>query len=755
MLGKLKCFLSLILVGAIFSLSFSSFSVHAASDDETKTVKVGYYQNEVFEDGGYEGAIKKGYAYEYYRKISEYAGWTYEYGYGDFVDIYNMLLKGEVDVVAGLAYTEKRSSLIYYPEKPMGFESYGLVKHEGDDSLTSDPATLNGRTIGVLDSAIVDILNAYLKKERVNAEVITFSDYGNLLECFDRKEIDLIAAEIDGIYDRYHAEVMSYFGENDYYMCVSRKRPDLVRALNMAQAQLYVDNPDYISNLRNKYYPSALSSRAFNKTELKWLKEHEELTIGYLNDFLPYSDTDKNGNVTGMVADIFPYTFKQLGISSLTYEYKGYDTYDELIAAIGSGQVDVAFPVGGGLYYSEEDGILISEPVLSTLTDLVYSEKRPSTGTVDFAVNEKNKLQYYYIKNNYPHSSIKQYASLEDCLDAVEKGDVSYTTLNGLRTGLVLKNKSYDKLSFIQLSYQDDSCFGVKIGNNGLLMLLNRGIHIAGSDYQNMAFRYSQNLDKPTLKDFLKKYYWFIFAAILIFLLFIMHMLIKDIRIGRERIAEKERARIEIEKANRDKFVFVNKMANYMGEPLRGLNSLIHKAKITEDSNKVSNYIEEMEIYSSKLSEVINNILNMSRLESGQFKLEDKNQTFKGKRILVVEDTMQNQMVSGKILKKLGFEIQCASDGEEAYDKLNAAPEGYFDAIIMDMDVRGNDDFEAATKIRSLNNYAKADIPIVAITSEVPVNDEGTENKLFTEYYFTKPYDIAEMTEVFSKIFKS
>lgn len=755
MLEKIKFYFALTIAGVIFSLYFTSFSAYAASEDDTKTVKVGYYQNEVFQDGGYEGAVKKGYAYEYYRKISEYTGWTYEYVYGDFVDIYNKLLKGEVDVIAGLAYTEKRSTLIYYPDKPMGYENYGLVKHEDDESLTIDTSTLNGRSIGVLDSAIVDILNSFLKKERVNATVITFSDYENLLEAFDRKEVDVIAAEIDGIYDRYHAKVMYSFGENDYYLCVSRKRPDLLRALNTAQTQLMIDNPDYITGLRNKYYSSTLSSRAFNRTELDWIKNNDHLTIGYLNDFLPYSDTDADGKVTGMVADILPYTFKQLGISSLSYNYKGYDTYEELIAAVGDGKVDVAFPVGGGLYYSEEDGILITEPVISTLTDLIYSDKRPSVGTVDFAVNDKNKLQYYYIKNNYPHSSIKKFASLEECLDAVERGDVSYTALNGLRTSLVLKNKSYDKLSFIQLSYQDDSCFGVKIGNNGLLMLLNRGINIAGSDYQNMAFRYSQKLEDITLKDILKKYYWFIFVAILVFMLVVMYMLIRDLRLGRERIAEKERARVEIEKANHDKFVFVNKMANYMGEPMRGLNSLIHKAKITDDPDKVSNYIEEMEIYSSKISEVISNILNMSRLESGQFRIEDKNQSFKGKRILVVEDTMQNQMVTGKILKKLGFEIQCASDGEEAYDKLNAAPEGYFDAIIMDMDVGGRDDYEAAAKIRSLNNYVKADIPIVAITSDMTSGDGGEGSKLFTEYYFTKPYDITEMTEVFSKIFNS
>ena len=80
------------------------FSVAAhAEKTEPVTVKVGYYENEVFEEGAEEGAIKTGYAYEYYRKISEYTGWKYEYVYGDFNSLYDKLLNGEIDMLAGLA----------------------------------------------------------------------------------------------------------------------------------------------------------------------------------------------------------------------------------------------------------------------------------------------------------------------------------------------------------------------------------------------------------------------------------------------------------------------------------------------------------------------------------------------------------------------------------------------------------------------------------------------------------------------------
>lgn len=102
-------------------------SLRVCAQSETEAVKVGYYENEVFREGAGEGLVKNGYAYEYYRKISEYTGWRYEYIYGDFNELYEMLLDGKIDLLAGLAKTESRTGLIGYPDVPMGNEVYSFV----------------------------------------------------------------------------------------------------------------------------------------------------------------------------------------------------------------------------------------------------------------------------------------------------------------------------------------------------------------------------------------------------------------------------------------------------------------------------------------------------------------------------------------------------------------------------------------------------------------------------------------------------
>ncbi len=59
---------------------------------DSEPVRIGYYENEIFQEGASEGAVKTGYAYEYYRKLSEYTGWKYEYVYGSFGELYQLLV---------------------------------------------------------------------------------------------------------------------------------------------------------------------------------------------------------------------------------------------------------------------------------------------------------------------------------------------------------------------------------------------------------------------------------------------------------------------------------------------------------------------------------------------------------------------------------------------------------------------------------------------------------------------------------------
>ncbi len=472
---------------------------------DQKTVRVGYFENEIFQEGAGEGEVKTGYAYEYYRKLSEYTGWRYEYVYGGFSELYQMLLDGEVDLLAGLARTKERESIIGYPGKPMGSETYNMVKHASDDSITISYDTLSGKRIGVLDSAMVGVLERFLGEHGIRATVQKYPDHQSLLDAFDQNAIDALVAESDGTQDRNNAELLYAFGSSDYYLCVTKGRADLLAELDQAQEQLMIEEPNYINSLSIKYYSASISSRSMSAEEKEWLRNNNELRVGYLNHYLPYSDTDKNGGVTGLIGELLPKMLTELGVEGLRVTYQGFDNYDDVIAAMNAEQIDLAFPVGGGLYYSEQNGIYQSSTVESSATEIIYKGDYDQNTETHFAVNENNRMQYYYVSTYFPEAKITYYPSIEACLEAVNAGKVTATTLNGLRANDIIKSSRYNDLSMRQLGHVDDRCFGVKIGNEGLLKLINRAISIVGDEYlQNLPYRYMDALFTYTVIDFVR-----------------------------------------------------------------------------------------------------------------------------------------------------------------------------------------------------------------------------------------------------------
>jgi len=611
---KFSRLLNLYLFIALFSFSFAPlFSENSLS---TK-IRVGYYENEVFQEGAKPGSVKKGYAYEYYQKISEYTGWKYEYIYGSYGELYQMLLDGKIDLLAGLAKNKERENKIAYPENAMGEETYSLLKHDSDEEITSSYTTLNGKSIGILNSAMVAILENFLKKHSISAKIVTFDAYDELFDSFDSNQVDILAAEGDGAYGRLHAQVLYTFGSSEYYLCVNINREDLLSELNKAQNLLATEEPNYLNCLKTKFFPVSISSRAFSDAEKLWIATHKKLRVGFLKNYLPYSDTTKDGKVTGIVQEILPKIMEALGVSEIEISYVPYENYTEMTKSMARSDVDVIFPVGGGLYYSEENGIYQSTPLVSSSTEMIYNPSFFGKDSTIFAVNKNNSMQYYYVKTNFPKADILFCDSIESCLEAVLFGEASSTTINGLRNE-ILKNRKYRSLSIMQLKTGDDRAFGIEIGNEGLLKLLNRGINILEPDYaQNLAYRYTQGLYSYTSLDFFLDNLGLFTLLALLFATFLFFFLIRDARRSKEsmRLAEN---------ANKAKTTFLNSMSHDIRTPMNAIVGFTTLAKANiEKKEQVLDYLEKISVSSLHLLSLINDVLDMSSIESGKVTIEE------------------------------------------------------------------------------------------------------------------------------------
>ena len=620
-------------------------SVGADAKSTAPVVVVGYYENEVFQEGAAEDAYKKGYAYEYYRKLSEYTGWRYEYVYGSFAELYKKLLDGKIDMLAGLAKTEEREDLIFYPKLAMGNETYDIIRHD-DAGISLSAEDFEGRTIGVLDSAMVGALKAFLKEQGYKSEVRVFEDFDGLYESFDSRSIDMVVTEGDGAYGRDDAEVICTFGASEYYLCVSRNRPDLLKELNEAQETLALDEPGYLETLNAKYYSVSMASRALSEPEKQWIETHDSLCVGYLENYLPFSATNTDGNISGMVAELVPKIMEELDLKDIKLTYKGYESYDEMINAMSSGEVDIVFPVGGGLYFSEQNGLYQSKTVISPPPELVYDANFNSDDEPTFAVYEKNRIQYYYIVTHFPDAQFKYYSDIDACLRAVLSDEVNYTLVNGLRAHDIAKKDEYRKLSFKMLAEGDNHCFGVEIGNEGLLKLINRGIKIVGTDYiQSLANRYSGSIYSYGPREFFRDNGVIILVAIGLVTALVIFLLVRDAERKRRLIAKMDAAREELEEKNSElaksrgalsdalekaeqashaKTAFLNNMSHDIRTPMNAIVGFTFMAQRNADNSElVSDYLGKISVSSRHLLSLINDVLDMSRIESGSIKMEE------------------------------------------------------------------------------------------------------------------------------------
>lgn len=128
--------------------------------------------------------------------------------------------------------------------------------------------------------------------------------------------------------------------------------------------------------------------------------------------------------------------------------------------------------------------------------------------------------------------------------------------------------------------------------------------------------------------------------------------------------------------------------------------------------------------------------------------------SFPGKRILVVEDNDLNREIAYELLQETGAEIETASDGLEAVNKVSASPEGYYDFIIMDIQMPVMDGLEATRQIRLLDRQDTKDLPIVAMSANAFAEDVRLSLEAGMNEHIAKPIEIDRLYSVMGKWFR-
>ena len=142
---------------------------------------------------------------------------------------------------------------------------------------------------------------------------------------------------------------------------------------------------------------------------------------------------------------------------------------------------------------------------------------------------------------------------------------------------------------------------------------------------------------------------------------------------------------------------------------------------------------------------VILRLQNPAELSGGQSVSDSRKEDAvspQGRRILLVEDNELNQEIAMELIGEAGAMVECAGDGRKGLERFVEMPEGYYDLILMDIQMPVMNGFEATRAIRKIPRADAAAIPIIALSANVSPEDMAAGREAGMNGHLAKPLDI-------------
>ena len=587
----------------------------SAEEAKSKTVRVGWYEG-TYNTTGPDGQ-RRGYSYEYQQAVAAHTGWKYEYVEGSWAELMSMLKNGQIDLLGGISYTEERSTSMLFSELPMGEDKYYLyVDTSNTDISTSDLTTLNGKRIGMLPNALpAEMFHEWEKSHGVNTQQVDITSVDDVRQKLKDHEIDGFVLNESPQWERDNISPAILIGGSYNYFAVSKKRPDLKEELDQVMQKIERENPFYTDDLYKRYL-SANSLETLTDEEQNWLEQHGAVRIGYLKKDVGVSLADaESGEPTGIINDYISLASDCMGEKSIEFQTTGFDSQEEELQALKDNRIDMIFHMNQNPYEAEQNGIILSNTVfevnVAVLTGVEkFDENRKNT----VAVSRNNLLGKWYISFNYPFWKIKEYDSSAEVEKAVRSGEADCFVV---KAGQSLKTLANSKMYSVFLTKPGDSCFAVTRENITLMNILNKTIQTLPASRLSGLFSVYENAPgRVTLAEYIKDNLRVVsmsFVSVtLVIILIIVYLMMKA-----------RKAQIQAEKANAAKSDFLFNMSHDIRTPMNallGYNGLM-KRELTDP--KLLDYQEKMEQSGNLLLSIINNVLDMAKIESGKMELDE------------------------------------------------------------------------------------------------------------------------------------
>lgn len=374
--------------------------------------------------------------------------------------------------------------------------------------------------------------------------------------------------------------------------------------------------------------------------EKSWLEEHGDIRMGFLNnDPAIFSMDETTGKLTGMLPEYVSYAKDCLGNQTLKFNIQDYDDYDEMLQALQNHEIDMIFYAGRNPDIAEKKGYALTNTAWTYNLMAVTDEKNFDEGNgYTVAVPKEKEALKQQLTFSYPQWNLVDYDSFEEAAEMItnEKADCF---LMGASQAMVYDNNRDFKS--VPLTKTMEACFAVKGGEETLLSILNKTLKGMPSGMLTSALAiYDSTADKVTFLDFVKDNMLAFFLATGFSALSIIVIILVLLRKARKAEAaaklaandtQKLNEKLEIalkkaEDASLAKTSFLNNMSHDIRTPMNvilGYAQLMENELNGKDIPEVLEHLEKLQQSGNLLLSIINNVLDMARIESGRMEIDE------------------------------------------------------------------------------------------------------------------------------------